>query len=97
MPVSDHNNKETSLNFQMKSVMRKAWPVVTIAAALIGPANATEGGGGIYANGVENFLSRAMPPPGFYPIVYGTRYRATALRDNDGNDIAAAIGAFVPR
>ena len=94
MLASDHNNKETSLNYQLKSVMRKAWPVAAIAATLISPANATEGGGGIYANGVENFLSGAMPPPGFYPIVYGTRYRATVLRDNDGNDIAAAIGGF---
>jgi hypothetical protein len=67
---------------------------VAAAAALANPAWATEGGGSIYANGVENFLTGAMPPPGFYPIVYGTRYRATALRDNDGNDIAAAIGGF---
>jgi hypothetical protein len=66
-----------------------------LAAALAyAPAFATEGGGSIYAHGVENFMSGAMPPPGFYPIVYGTRYRATALRDNDGNDIAGAIGGF---
>jgi hypothetical protein len=58
------------------------------------PALATEGGGSIYANGVENFLSGAMPGPGFYPIVYGTSYRATALRDNDGHDISAAVGGF---
>lgn len=82
------------MNFQMKAVVRKALPAAAVAAALIGPAGATEGGGSIYANGVENFLSGAMPPPGFYPVVYGTRYRATSLRDNDGNDIAAAIGGF---
>jgi hypothetical protein len=58
------------------------------------PAQATEGGGSVYAHGVENFMSGALPPPGFYPIVYGTRYRATTLRDNDGNDIAAAVGGF---
>jgi len=57
-------------------------------------ALATEGGGSIYANGVENFLSGAMPGPGFYPIVYGTTYRATALRDNAGRDISAAVGGF---
>lgn len=82
------------MNFQMKAALRKALPATAIAAVLINPAWATEGGGSIYANGVENFLSGAMPPPGFYPIVYGTRYRATSLRDNDGNDIAAAIGGF---
>jgi hypothetical protein len=64
------------------------------AAMLCGTAHATEGGGSIYANGVENFMPGAMPPPGFYTIVYGTRYHATTLRDNDGNDIAAAVGGF---
>lgn len=69
------------------------------AAAVLGvafcaPAYATEGGGSIYPNGVENFLLGAMPPPGFYPLVYGTKYRATELRDDRGNDIAAAIGGF---
>lgn len=58
------------------------------------PAIATEGGGSVYANGVENFMSGALPPAGFYPIVYGTRYRATTLRDNNGDDIAAAVGGF---
>jgi hypothetical protein len=69
---------------------------VALAAAtmLCSPAQATEGGGSVYAHGVENFMSGALPPPGFYPIVYGTRYRATTLRDNDGNDIAAAVGGF---
>lgn len=85
------------MNLKMKAVLRGLWPMVSIgaiAAALSGPAYATEGGGSIYANGVENFLSGAMPPPGFYPIVYGTRYRATALRDNNGDDISAALGGF---
>lgn len=82
------------MNLKMKAVLRGLWPVAAIAAALSGPAYATEGGGSIYANGVENFLSGAMPPPGFYPIVYGTRYRATALRDNNGDDISAALGGF---
>jgi hypothetical protein len=67
---------------------------VVLAAALCSPALATETGGSVYANGVESFMSGAMPPPGFYPIVYGTRYRATVLRDNDGVDIAAAVGGF---
>jgi hypothetical protein len=71
-----------------------ACAVLAAVAMLCGTAHATETGGSIYANGVENFLSGAMPPPGFYTVVYGTRYHATALRDNDGNDIAAAVGGF---
>ncbi|MGK5078704.1 SphA family protein [Janthinobacterium sp. HLX7-2] len=67
---------------------------VIAGAALCGQAAATEGGGSIYPNGVENFLVGAMPPPGFYPLVYATSYHATELRDDRGNDIAAAIGGF---
>jgi hypothetical protein len=90
----DHNNKETQVSQPGQAFLRQAGSAVALAAAMISPASATEGGGSIYANGVENFLSGAMPPPGFYPIVYGTRYRATALRDNKGDDISAAIGGF---
>lgn len=64
------------------------------AVAWSGQAGATEGGGSIYPNGVENFLVGAMPPPGFYPLVYATSYHATELRDDRGNDIAGAIGGF---
>jgi hypothetical protein len=73
---------------------RTVHALAALAALLCSPVFATEGGGSIYANGVENFLSGALPPPGFYPIVYGTRYHATALRDESGNDIAGAIGGF---
>ncbi len=45
---------------------------------------ATEGGGSIYPPGVESWMSGAMPPPGFYGIVYGQNYRADTLRGNDG-------------
>lgn len=67
-----------------------------LAAALLlsTPAFATEGGGGIYPNGAENFMVGAMPPPGFYTLVYGTHYRATELRDNNGNDVSSALGGF---
>lgn len=72
-----------------------AWcGAIAVGAALCGPAAATESGGSIYPNGVENFLVGAMPPPGFYPLVYATRYHATELRDDHGKDIAAAIGGF---
>ncbi|MGJ7917830.1 transporter [Massilia sp. LXY-6] len=78
----------------------KTTPTTSSAAALAAalllsaPAFATEGGGGIYPNGAENFLAGAMPPPGWYTLAYGTHYRATELRDKNGKDIAAALGGF---
>jgi hypothetical protein len=82
------------MNISIKHGVRRASAALATAVMLCGPAQGTEGGGSIYANGVESFLSGAMPPPGFYPIVYATRYHASSLRDNDGNDIAAAVGGF---
>lgn len=34
--------------------------------ALVGTALATEGGGGAYPNGAEDFMAGALPPPGTY-------------------------------
>lgn len=69
---------------------------IAMACAMLvsAPLLATEGGGSIYPHGIENFLSGALPPPGFYTLVYTTRYRATELRDNAGHDIAPALGGF---
>jgi hypothetical protein len=78
----------------IRSIGRGCGAAAVLGAALCAPALATEGGGSIYPNGVENFLVGAMPPPGFYPLVYATSYHATELRDDRGNDIAAAIGGF---
>ena len=50
-------------------------------------AHATEGGGSIYPMGAENFLSGALPPPGFYPLVYLNHYSADKLKDNNGDTI----------
>jgi hypothetical protein len=50
-------------------------------------ANATEGGGSIYPMGAENFLSGALPPPGFYPLVYLNHYSADKLKDNNGDTV----------
>ncbi|MFZ1574382.1 MAG: hypothetical protein WAT36_03925, partial [Chromatiaceae bacterium] len=38
------------------------------ALALATPAAATEGGGGHYPNGAEDFMVGALPPPGTYFI-----------------------------
>jgi len=49
------------------------------------PACATEGGGGAYPNGAEDFMSGAVPPPGTYFINYFTHYSADRLANNNGN------------
>jgi hypothetical protein len=54
---------------------------VTAAAGLAmllaaGAAQATEGGGGHYPNGAEDFMAGALPPPGTYLINYLTYYTA---------------------
>jgi hypothetical protein len=65
------------------------------------PALATESGGSAYVGGNEDFMSGALPPPGFYPIVYGVHYSADKLADNSGNetpiDFDLSINAMVFR
>jgi hypothetical protein len=93
--MSDTNNiQETTMRIGFAYGALSVGATLAAASMFCTTAQATEGGGSVYANGVENFMSGALPPPGFYPIVYGTRYRATALRDNGGDDIAAALGGF---
>ena len=41
---------------------------------------ATEGGGGAYPNGAEDFMSGAIPPPGFYFINYFLYYHADEFK-----------------
>jgi hypothetical protein len=50
-------------------------------------ASATEGGGGAYPNGAEDFMSGAVPPPGFYFLDYLTYYTAGKLKDGSGNNV----------
>jgi hypothetical protein len=54
-------------------------------------ASATEGGGGAYPNGAEDFMSGAVPPPGTYLINYFDYYSADKFADNNGN---SAIPGF---
>lgn len=63
-----------------------------ISAAIAGivaatPSFATEGGGSSYPMGADNYLSAAVPPPGFYTVLFAERYSADALRDNSGNKV----------
>lgn len=61
----------------------KTW--LTLTAALLGAsAQATEGGGSIYAVGNENFTCCALPPPGLYGMVYAQSLKADKVRGNDG-------------
>ena len=50
-------------------------------------AQATEGGGSVYPQGVDNFAAGAMPPPGIYGMVFAEHYYADRLNDKDGNRI----------
>ena len=50
-------------------------------------ACATEGGGGAYPNGVEDFMTGALPPPGTYFINYLNYYTASRFNDGNGNSV----------
>ncbi|WP_457392587.1 SphA family protein [Roseateles sp. P5_E1] len=78
-------------------------PAAAAAMAMVCVAPAAlagEGGGSSYPGGVENFLTGAAPPPGFYVLEYGNVYRADKLKDGNGNtvplpvfDVAANVAA----
>jgi len=51
------------------------------------PACATEGGGGAYPNGAEDFMSGALPPPGNYFLNYLTYYTTSKFKGSNGNDL----------
>jgi hypothetical protein len=78
---------------------------ICISAALLCAmhlACASEGGGSSYPQGVENFLSGALPPPGLYGLVYANDYSADRLNDQDGNNLNVPgfkvhANAIVPR
>jgi len=50
-------------------------------------AEATEGGGGMYPNGAEGFMTGALPPPGLYIVEYLNHYSADKLMDGDGDKV----------
>ncbi len=64
------------------------WIGVGVAGIVVATgAWATEGGGGAYPNGAEDFMTGAVPPPGDYLITYGLYYTADDLKDGRGNDV----------
>ncbi len=64
---------------------------------------ATEGNGlGVYPDGLENFLSGALPPPGVHALVYAGGARYDKVRGDRGQSIGPAdfnvdVRAVVPR
>jgi hypothetical protein len=74
-----------------------------LAAALLLPftAIATENGTTAFPNGNEDFLTAAMPPPGWYGLFYANRYHAGLLADDAGQSLfpsfSLSVNAIVPR
>ncbi|MGY3175619.1 hypothetical protein ACVWYU_005044 [Pseudomonas sp. TE12234] len=75
--------------------------LASVSAALSVPVHATEGGGTSYPLGAENYMSGAMPPPGFYGQLFVNHYEADNLRGNDGKklpvDFRVRANAITPR
>jgi hypothetical protein len=62
-----------------------------LAALLaVSVAQATEGGGSIYAVGNENFTCCALPPPGLYGMVYAQSLSSDKARGNNGQVVTPA-------
>lgn len=69
-----------------KSALVKLCSIVCAAAT--NAALATEGGGlGIYPDGLENYLSGALPPPGLHALTYAGALRYDRVRDDDGKRV----------
>jgi hypothetical protein len=86
----------------MKDLTMKSTRLLLAATALLaGVASATEGGGSSYPMGAENYLTGAMPPPGFYTLAFINRYSADKLKDGAGNtvpvDFSVRATAVSPR
>lgn len=68
---------------------------------LMAVAQSWAGGGQHYPNGVEDFASGALPPPGTYLVNYMLLVQKNSLRDNSGKavpvDLNASVFAEVPR
>lgn len=71
-------------------IKKRSFAVGTAVAGIIAaaPSFATEGGGSSYPMGADNYLSAAVPRPGFYTVLFAERYSADTLRDNSGNRVS---------
>jgi hypothetical protein len=69
---------------------------LVVAAGTI--SHATEGGGGAYPNGAEDFMSGAAPPPGNYFINYFNYYSADKFKGGPPEfklNVAADVLRFI--
>lgn len=85
-----------------KKSMGRAVCAMAFAMAAV-PALATEGGGlTAYPDGLESFMSGALPPPGVHALVYAGAAHYDKLRDDAGHsagppDFKVNVAAAVPR
>ena len=75
----------------MNSLNMRAAAAAVAMACGVSAAYAGENGGSSYPGGVENFLTGAAPPPGFYVLEYGEIYRADKLKDGAGHDVPLPV------
>jgi hypothetical protein len=75
----------------MKNLRKPVAAAAMAIACFVPTAHAGEGGGSSYNGGVENYLTGAAPPPGFYVVEYGNVYRADKLKDALGNDVPLPV------
>ncbi|CAN7287654.1 transporter [Trinickia sp. LjRoot230] len=69
----------------MKWFTWRAAFAVSLLACVTGNAFATEGGGDTIGAGAEGFLAGALPPPGFYGVLYYNYYHASRFNDSHGS------------
>ena len=84
--------------------MQSSFKPLALAALglLAGAAQAAEGGGSTYPQGVESFAAGAVPPPGLYGMVYTQHYNADRMNDGQGRRLGVPgfkvrATAIVPR
>ncbi|WP_137176099.1 transporter [Massilia sp. HP4] len=83
--------------------MRQLCILATTLSIACGAARATEGAGlGVYPDGLENFMSGALPPPGVYGMVYTGGLRYDSVRDDAGRrvdipDFRVRVDMVAPR
>lgn len=84
-----------------KRVQMRQMVLVVGTIAVTQFAFATEGGGGAYPNGNENYMLGALPPPGVHFLGFASTYHADQLRGADGNrlpvDFNLQVTALAPR
>jgi len=90
------------MSSQLKKAFRRTVLLSLLSLSLCGVAYATEGGGGAYPNGAEDFMVGALPPPGNYYLNYFNYYAADKFKDNSGDTIngfdlkvAADVSRFI--